>query len=76
MGAWSVLKDFVQELAEQIGCEHPVPRYAGRPTSASPATGSMSVHRRQQAALLDEALTVGLKASNRIAAKRGAEEEK
>ena len=32
-------------------------RYAGRPASASPAVGYMSVHLKQQKALLDEALT-------------------
>jgi len=30
-------------------------RYAGRPPAASPATGSMRVHRAEQAALVDDA---------------------
>jgi 2-oxoglutarate dehydrogenase E1 component len=73
MGAWSVASSFIQEVAEQIGAKHPVPRYAGRSTSASPATGSAHVHAAQQAALLDEALAVGRKAHSRIASRREAE---
>ncbi|HCQ66629.1 MAG TPA: hypothetical protein DIU07_16430 [Rhodobacteraceae bacterium] len=34
------------------------PRYAGRPASASPATGLMSQHKAQQEALIDDALTI------------------
>lgn len=33
-------------------------RYAGRPASASPAVGYLSVHREQQQALVDDALNV------------------
>ncbi|GAB7259602.1 hypothetical protein DZS_26210 [Dickeya ananatis] len=33
-------------------------RYAGRPASASPAVGYMSVHQKQQQALVDDALNV------------------
>jgi 2-oxoglutarate dehydrogenase E1 component len=73
MGAWSVASSFIQEVAEQIGAKHPMPRYAGRPTSASPATGSAQVHAAQQAALLDEALAIGRKAHSRIASRREAE---
>ena len=54
MGAWSVVSGFVEEVAEQIGAKHPEPRYAGRPTSASPATGSAQVHAAEQAVLLEE----------------------
>lgn len=72
MGAWSTVGPFIQEVAEQLGGAYPVPRYAGRPTAASPATGSAPVHRAQQAALLDEALTVGLEALPRIASRKDA----
>ncbi len=72
MGAWSTAGPFIQEVAEEMGCEHPVPRYAGRATAASPATGSAKVHRAQQAKLLEEALTVGLKGLPRIASRRDA----
>ncbi len=76
MGAWATAGPFVHEVAEQIGCAHPVPRYAGRPTSASPATGSAQVHRTQQAALVDKALTVGLQGLTRIASRRDAAERR
>ena len=33
-------------------------RYAGRPASASPAVGYMSVHAKQQKALVEDALTL------------------
>ena len=36
------------------GCERP--RYVGRRASASPATGSYSIHQKEQAELLAEAL--------------------
>ena len=76
MGAWATTGPFIHEVAEQLGSAHPVPRYAGRPTAASPATGSAPVHRAQQAALLDEALTVGLEALPRIASRRDAAERR
>ena len=72
MGAWITIRGFIQEIAEGMGCEKPVPRYAGRSTAASPATGSAKVHRAQQAALLDEALTIGLKPLRRIASRKDA----
>ena len=39
-------------------------KYAGRPASASPAVGYMSVHLKQQKALVEDALTVNKKTSN------------
>ncbi|MEN8181109.1 MAG: 2-oxoglutarate dehydrogenase E1 component [Myxococcota bacterium] len=72
MGAWNVASSFVQEVAEQLGCKHPLPRYAGRPTAASPATGSSEAHRAEQARLIDDALTIGRKAESRIASRRAA----
>jgi len=42
----------------RIGAKHPRPRYAGRATAASPATGLASQHKAQQEALVNEALTI------------------
>ena len=70
MGGWSFVEDLVEEVAREAGCEHATPRYAGRISSASPATGFIGDHRREQAQLLDEALTVGLPRQGRIAARK------
>ncbi len=70
MGAWTFANTFIEEIAEEVGCKSPRPRYAGRPSAASPATGSNARHRQEQAALIDDALTVGKKAMKRIAAKK------
>jgi 2-oxoglutarate dehydrogenase E1 component len=52
MGGWT----FVQERLENMmpACERP--RYVGRSASASPATGSYSIHQKEQAELVAEAL--------------------
>jgi len=51
MGGWT----FVRELLEQILPKGVPLRYAGRAPSASPATGSAAVHKRELAELLGEA---------------------
>jgi 2-oxoglutarate dehydrogenase E1 component len=53
MGAWSFLR---WDLSEVIG--RPV-HYAGRETSSSPAVGALSIHKLQQAKLVEEAFLVG-----------------
>jgi multifunctional 2-oxoglutarate metabolism enzyme len=52
MGGWT----FVQERLENLlpNCERP--RYVGRTASASPATGSYSIHQKEQAELVNAAL--------------------
>jgi 2-oxoglutarate dehydrogenase E1 component len=54
MGGWT----FVQERLENLlrNCERP--RFVGRSASASPATGSYSIHQKEQAELVSEALGV------------------
>ncbi len=69
MGAWPVVGEMLGEVAEAIGARHPEFRYAGRRTSASPATGRASRHREEQIALVDEALTVGLEHKGRVKAR-------
>ena len=70
MGAWELVSDLIGEVAEEIGCERPVPRYAGRPTSASTATGLAAQFRAEQDRLVDEALRVGVAPLGRIAARK------
>jgi len=70
MGAWSFASVFIEELAEEAGFADPRPRYAGRASAASPATGSNQLHKQEQAALLEDALTLGKKRMSRIAARK------
>jgi len=74
MGAWPFASTFIEEVAEDIGCKHHRPRYAGRASAASPATGMFQRHVQEQQALIDEAFTVGKKAMSRIAARKAAYE--
>jgi 2-oxoglutarate dehydrogenase E1 component len=66
MGAWDFLKDLLPEIAHQAGCEKPLIRYAGRETSAAPATGLAKDHRAEQARLLDQALSLGIEPQGRL----------
>jgi len=70
MGAWTFVSEFITEVAEDLGCQHPEPRYAGRMTAASPATGSAKVHAAEQQALVAEALEVGRARQRRTAARK------
>ena len=69
-GAWSFVEPFIEELADEIGFKEARPRYAGRMSAASPATGSASRHAAEQAELIDEALTLGKKRMGRVAARK------
>jgi 2-oxoglutarate dehydrogenase E1 component len=74
MGAFSYLEGQLEEIALEVGFEKPRPRYAGRTTSASPAVGLLEQHKREQAQLVEEALTIGLPSVGRLAARRGRKE--
>ncbi|WP_022728555.1 2-oxoglutarate dehydrogenase E1 component [Fodinicurvata sediminis] len=76
MGAWSVVESFIEEVATDVGFKNPRPRYAGRRSAASPATGSFKRHEAEQAQLIDEAFTKGLKRTGRIGTRRAMDEEK
>ncbi len=75
MGAWSFVSTFIEEVAEELGFDRPRPRYAGRKTAASPATGSGKGHVIEQAGLLDDALSLGKKAVSRIQTRKAEEIE-
>jgi 2-oxoglutarate dehydrogenase E1 component len=70
MGAWGFVAEFIEETAREAGVEKPEPRYAGRMTAASPATGSAKVHAREQKQLVADALDVGRAAVGRMSARR------
>ncbi|MEE2679080.1 MAG: 2-oxoglutarate dehydrogenase E1 component [Myxococcota bacterium] len=70
MGAWDFVDEFIEEVAEGLGFEHPELRYAGRMTAASPATGLARVHAKEQAALVADAFELGKPRVRRTAARR------
>jgi len=51
MGAWRFLRPYLEEVSGQDVL------YAGRDAAASPAVGSLALHRKEQAALVDAAFT-------------------
>jgi 2-oxoglutarate dehydrogenase E1 component len=58
MGAWFLVDPSLEWTLDKVDGKYRRPRYVGRPASASTATGLMSKHLAERAALLDEALTV------------------
>ena len=61
MGGWT----FVQERLENLLPKGERPRYVGRSASASPATGSYSIHQKEQAEIVAEALDITVGAALR-----------
>lgn len=57
-GAWSFIEPNIEWVLTRIKAKHTRPRYVGRATSASPATGLASQHKAQQEALVNEALSI------------------
>ena len=57
-GAWSFIEPNIEWVLGRIDASYKRARYVGRTTSASPATGLASQHKAQQAALVNEALTI------------------
>ena len=57
-GAWTYIEPNLEWVLTRIEAKHSRPRFVGRNASASPATGLASEHKRQQAALVNDALTI------------------
>jgi len=57
-GAWHHVDRRIEEVLEPLGIAAKRPRLISRKAAASPATGQAKVHAAEQAALVDEALTV------------------
>ncbi|MDA5095155.1 2-oxoglutarate dehydrogenase E1 component [Aliiroseovarius sp. KMU-50] len=57
-GSWSFVEPNIEWVQTRIGAKHTRPIYAGRPASASPATGLASMHKAQQEALVNDALNM------------------
>ena len=72
MGPWGFVADFIREVAADAGVEDTGLRYAGRASAGSPATGRAQRHKAEQAALVDDALTLGKQVLGRIASRKAA----
>ncbi len=59
MGPWSFVHAEIEDVLLGLDGKAKRARYVGRPAAASPATGLLRRHNREQALLVDEALTVG-----------------
>ena len=59
MGAWNFIQPNLEWVLERIETKHRRVRYAGRPASASTATGLLSKHLHEQKTLVAEALMGG-----------------
>ncbi len=58
MGAWSFIEPLLEESLAECKLAPARAKYAGRRAAASPATGQMSRHVKQQKDLVDQALTI------------------
>ena len=56
MGAWRFVEPYIEWVLNNVNAKHRLPRYAGRPGSASTAVGAMSKHLAQLKTFLEEAL--------------------
>ena len=72
MGPWSFVADFIREVAADAGVEDARLRYSGRASAGSPATGLAQRHKEEQAALIDDALTLDKQVLGRIASRKAA----
>jgi 2-oxoglutarate dehydrogenase E1 component len=57
-GGWTFIEPNLEWVLGRINAKHTRPKYVGRSTAASPATGLASNHKAQQAALVNDALTI------------------
>jgi 2-oxoglutarate dehydrogenase E1 component len=58
MGAWHFADRRIETVLGKLGGAATRPRYIGRPSAASPATGLAKIHAAEQAALVTAALTL------------------
>ena len=59
MGAWHFVDRRIERSMNTTEMKGKRPVYIGRAEAASPATGSLRTHLKEQADLVDRALTVG-----------------
>ena len=58
MGGWTFVRDFIEDIMAEIGMTQQRLAYAGRAAAASPATGTLSRHNREQKDLVEAALNL------------------
>ena len=59
MGAWTFIEPLIENVLTEVGLKIVTrAKYAGRKAAASPATGQASTHEKEQAELVDLALTL------------------
>ena len=56
MGGWTFVRDFIEEAMQTAGAKQLRLIYAGREAAASPATGTLGRHKREQDQLVADAL--------------------
>ena len=56
MGAWTMVRDFIEDMMANVSIKQQRLVYAGRTAAASPATGSLSRHNAEQQGLIAAAL--------------------
>ena len=56
MGGWTFVRDFIEDIMQEVGMTQQRLAYAGRAAAASPATGTLSRHNREQNDLVQAAL--------------------
>ena len=56
MGAWTFVAPRIEQVLTELDGAARRPRYVGRAAAASPATGFLVLHQREQRALIDDAL--------------------
>jgi len=57
-GYWTFIDPYIEEVLAEVKTKSTRARYTGRPAAASPATGLAKNHKLQQAALVNDALTI------------------
>jgi 2-oxoglutarate dehydrogenase E1 component len=70
-GAWFFVEPLIEDSLKAAGKQGMRARYAGRAAAASPATGLMSRHQTEQAALVADALGLNVRAEIRRTKQKG-----
>ena len=58
MGGWTFVRDFIEDIMAEVGMTQQRLAYVGRAAAASPATGTLSRHNREQKDLVEAALNL------------------